>query len=501
MKRSILILVLSLLFAVSGLAQDFSSLKKNISEFTLPNGLKFILLEDHSVPIIFFATYANVGGSDERPGIFGISHFLEHMAFKGTTEIGSKNIEEEQKLLAKMDDVFEKIKAERGSPYPDEAKIKAMDAELEKLGEEASKHVEPNEFINILERNGSQYLNAGTSKDSTMYYYSLPSNKLELWAYLESSRFIDPFFREFYKERGVIMEERRVRIDNSPLFKLIEELVAMSFKNHTYQELGIGPMSDIKNITRDDMYAYFKSNYHAGNLVIGVNGDVTLPELKKMAEKYFSKMPSGKKNLRILTEDPEQLGEKSMTLYEDSQPTVALGYHIPSVLHPDFVKLQMLSNILTDGRSSRLTKRLEIDDKLVLSSAFFPGFPGTKYPTLFIFFAMPNSGRTNDEVVKVFDEEMEKIKKNGVSEEELAAAKKRLKVNIIRSLKSQNGLTISLLQSEIVKGSWKKAFDSLTELMAVTTEDIKTVANKYIIKSGRTIGRIEKKEEKKEAVQ
>lgn len=498
MKRQIFVLVLLVLFSIGlSAGYDFSKIKNNISEFTLPNGLKFILLEDHSVPIASFITYVNVGGSDERIGIYGISHFLEHMAFKGTSEIGTTNYAAEKKIFAKMDAIFDKILVEKGSINPDEEKIKAYNKELEKLKEEASTYVVDNEYDKLLDRHGANGMNAGTGKDVTMYFVSLPSNKLELWAYLESGRFADPVFREIYKERGVIQEERRVRTENTPIGKLIEELLALAFKDHPYRVNGIGPMSNIDNITRVDMVDYFRTNYTARNMVIGVTGDIYPDQLKKMAKKYFSKLRPGKKNHRVLTVEPKQVGEKNITIYEDSQPVVAVTYHIPSMLHKDFVKFSILNNILTSGRSSRLKKKLEIDEKKAMTTFSFAGFPGTKYPSLYLILAMPNSGHTNDELLTAIDEEIEKIKTDSVTEEELISAKTRLKVGIIRQLKSNRGLLMGLLQSEVVQGSWKKAFDDLDAIEKVTTDDIKGLVEKYLTAPNRSIGRIEKKKEVK----
>lgn len=496
MKRQIFVLVLLVLFTIGlSAGYDFSKIKNNISEFTLPNGLKFILLEDHSVPIASFITYVNVGGSDERIGIYGISHFLEHMAFKGTSEIGTNNYEAEKKIFAKMDAIFDKILVEKGSINPDEKKIKAYNDELEKLKEEASKYVVDNEYNKLLDRNGANGMNAGTAKDMTMYFVSLPSNKLELWAYLESGRFIDPVFREIYKERGVIQEERRVRTENTPIGKLIEELLAIAFKDHPYHVNGVGPMSNIENITRRDMIDYFRTNYTARNMVIGVTGDVYPDQLKKIAEKYFSKLRPGKKNYRILTVEPKQIGEKTIDIYEDSQPVVAVAYHIPSMLNEDFVKFNVLNNILTSDRSSRLKKKLEIDDKTAMTIFSFAGFPGAKYPTLYLILAMPSSGHTNDEMLAAIDEEIEKIKNDSITEEELVSAKTRLKVSMIRQLKSNRGLLMGLLQSEAILGSWQKAFDNLDAIEKVTTDDIKNLVEKFLTTSNRSIGRIEKKKE------
>lgn len=499
MKKQICVFVLLILFTMFLSADfDFSSIKDRISEFTLPNGLKFVLMEDHSVPIASFVTYANAGASDERIGIYGISHFLEHMAFKGTSEVGTKNYEQEKKLFARMDAVFERILVEKNNINPDREKIKQWTAELEKLKEEAADYAVSNEFDTILKRNGGVGLNAFTSWDRTIYFFSLPSNRLELWACLESSRFTNPVFREFYKEREVIREERRVRVDNSPLGKLLlEELPALAFKFHPYGINAVGPMSNIENITRADMKAYFRGNYTASNIVIGVTGDVYPDQLKKLAKKYFSKLRTGRRNPRLFTVEPKQLGEKIMTIYEDSQPWLTIGYHCPSSLHEDFVKFNVLDYILTRGRSSRLNKKMVIEDKTALAVISFAGYPGTKYPSLYLVASLPNQGHSNKELKKTILAEIENLKKNPVSEEELKSAKTRFKVTALRRMESDQFFLVAMLEAEVLMGSWQKAFDDLIAVDKITPQHIQELAKEYFTENNRVIAQIEKKEEVK----
>jgi predicted Zn-dependent peptidase len=494
-KLTCLLLSLVLSFSFAFAAFDFSSITDNISEFTLPNGLKFILLEDHSVPIASFVTYANVGGSDERIGIWGISHFLEHMAFKGTSEIGTTDYRAEQKILEKMDAVFDRLMAEKDSLNPDPEKIKKGQEELEALQKEASKYVTINEFEQILRKNGAVGLNASTSKDATVYFFSLPSNRLELWAYLESSRFTDPVFREFYKEKDVIKEERRVRTENSPVGKLVEELMAIAYKDHPYHVNGIGPMSNIEHITSADLYRYFNTHYTAPNMVIGVSGDVYPDQLKALAKKYFSRLKPGKKNARVFTSEPAQIGEKTVTIYEDSQPWLVIGYHCPSILQEDFVKFSVLDMVLTSGRSSRLNKQMVIKDKSALAVFSFAGFPGDKYASLYLIGTLPNSGHTTGQLLEQIDSEIEKIKTQSITPEELESAKTRLKVNKIKQMGSNQGLLMRMLGAEMKLGSWKKAFDDIKAIEKITPQDIQELVKNYLTKSNRSIARIEKKEE------
>lgn len=496
-KVSLLIILISISLFLTGAEFNFDSVKDRVSEFTLANGLKFILLEDHSVPIASFVTYANVGGSDERIGIYGISHFLEHLAFKGTSEVGTKNYKKEREILNKMDQLFELIRSEKNSLDPDKKRIAELEKKFETLRKEAQKYVVSNEFDSILKKNGGVGLNAGTSADSTVYFYSLPSNKIELWAYLESGRFSNPVFREFYKEREVIKEERRVRVDNQPVGKMIEELLALTFKDHPYKTGTIGPMSNINNITRNDVKQYFRNFYTAGNMIIGVTGDVYPAQLKKLAEKYFSKIPFGKRVGLNTTVEPPQLGEKRMTIYEDSQPWFISAFHCPSILHDDFIKFSVLDYIMTNGRSSRLYKKMVTDDKAALAVGSMAGYPGNKYPSLYIIISLPNMGHTTEELEKIIGDGLEKLKAEKVTEEELKSAKVRMKVALIRQMTSNRGLLSSLLSNEILTGSWENAFTYLQKIEKVTADDLKKLAEKYFILSNRVVIKIEKKGEKK----
>ena len=490
-------LLISLVFAVSGSEFNFNNVKERVSEFTLPNGLKFILLEDHSVPIASFVTYANAGGSDERIGIYGISHILEHLAFKGTTEVGTTNYNKEKVILDKMDHLFDLIKNEKNSLKPDRDKLDELEKKFEQLRNDAQQYVVANEFDSILKKNGGVGLNAGTGADSTVYFFSLPSNKIELWAYLESGRFSDPVFREFYKEKEVIKEERRVRVDNQPVGKMVEEILALAFKDHPYKANTIGPMSNLNNITRGDVKSYFRNFYTAGNMVIGVTGDVYPDQLKKLAAEYFSKIPSGKRQPRNTTVEPPQLGEKRMTIYEDSQPWIITGYHCPSILHEDYVKFNVLDYIMTNGRSSRLYKKLVTDDKSALYVGSMAGFPGDKYPSLYIIFSLPNMGHTTEELETVINDGLNRLKTEPVTDDELKSAKVRMKVALIKQMSSNRGLLSSLLSNEILTGSWENAFTYLEKIESVTVDDLKKLAEEYFTVSNRVVVKIEKKGEDK----
>src|SRR3984893_2462268 len=227
-------------------AQSLKDFEKRVTEFTLSNGMHFIVLERHDAPVVSFHSYVNAGAVDDPSGKTGLAHMFEHMAFKGTETIGTKNYAAEKKSMDEVERIYDQYDAERNKgQQADATKVEALDKELKAAMEKANSYVVPNEYPRIIEENGGVGLNAGTSEDSTEYYYNFPKNRLELWYLLESQRFYDPVFREFYKERDVVREERRMRVESSPQGRLVEALLATAFAPHPYRVMPGGWGSDI----------------------------------------------------------------------------------------------------------------------------------------------------------------------------------------------------------------------------------------------------------------
>ncbi|MGB3559289.1 MAG: pitrilysin family protein, partial [Geitlerinemataceae cyanobacterium] len=235
-----------------------------VTEFTLDNGLKFIVLERHEAPVVSFITYADVGGVNEPVGQTGVAHYLEHLAFKGTQRIGTTNYEAEKPLLEQLDKLFSSI--QKATEKGDEEKVQDLQAEFDRIQAEADTYAIQNQFGQIVEQSGGVGLNANTSTDATRYFYSFPANKLELWMSLESERFLEPVFREFFKEKQVILEERRLRTENSPIGKMLEVFLAAAFDVHPYKNPVIGSTEDIRNLTRQNVEDFFNTYYVPNNL-------------------------------------------------------------------------------------------------------------------------------------------------------------------------------------------------------------------------------------------
>lgn len=488
--RFVLFLTICLVFNISLLAQTFEAVKNQVKVHLLKNGMKFIVLERHEAPVISFHVYADVGSANESYGITGISHLLEHMAFKGTKVTGTKDYEAEKKILEELDALYGEIKSEKAKVDPDTEKIKTMEEKFEALRLKAKEYVVTDEWVDMMMREGDQGVNAYTNTDATQYIDSLPSNKLEYWMAMTSDRFLNPVFREFYKERDVVMEERRLGLETRPMGKLVEDFFATTFKAHPYHHSVIGHMSDLRVITRKDVEEYFRKYYGPSNLTVGIVGDVKADEVFKLAEIYFGRIPSGPKPEPVRTEEPEQWGERRVVVEAKSQPIMIMGYHRPDARHKDSAPLEALANILGQGSSSRLNQVLVKEKKVAVAAVGITGFPGEKFPNLIAFYAVPSRGHTSAECLELIDEEIEKIKKESVTPEELTKFKRSAAKGILDQMKSNSSMAALLTNADVVLGDWKLLFDQVNEIRAVTADDVKRVANKYIVKRHRTIGEI-----------
>ena len=484
-----------LLFALASRpvhAQDLAAFEKRMTEFTLDNGLKFLVLERHEVPVVSFHIYADVGAVDEVRGITGLAHLFEHMAFKGTKTIGTKNYEAEAEAMAKIDEAFLALKAERRKgEKADKARLQQLQGRFKKAQEDAQQYLIHDEYEEVFSREGSAGFNAYTSQDATQYIVSLPSNKMELWMMMESDRFANIVLREFYKEKDVVMEERRLGVESRPVGRLLEEFMGIAYKAHPYGDQVVGHMSDLETITRVEAEAFFKNYYGPSNLTIAIVGDVNPNRIRELAEKYFGRIPSGPKPDPVETVEPPQLGQRRVVVEDPAQPFVLIGYHKPSIHHPDDAVFDAITDIVGMGRTSRLHKSLVKDKKIAAYASGFQGMPGYKYPSLFLFYAVPARGRTNQECEEAIDAEIERLKSELVSPEELAKAKTRARASLVRQLASNSGLAAQLTFYQVVTGDWRNLFHQLDKIDKVTAEDIRRVSAEYFTTRNRTVGIIE----------
>jgi predicted Zn-dependent peptidase len=488
--RSAFALAILVLLNLALAAQSFEGIKKQVKTQVLPNGMKFIVLERHDAPVVAFHIYADVGSVNESYGITGISHILEHMAFKGTTTIGTKDYAGESKVLEDLDNVYDQMKREEAKAEPDKAKTAELKAKFDDLEKKAKDFVVNNEYFDMMMRQGDAGVNAYTSSDATQYINYLPANRLEFWMAMTSDRFLNPVFREFYKERDVIMEERRLGLETQPTGKLMEDFMAVAFKAHPYHHEVIGHMSDLQAIRRQDVADYFKKFYSPSNLTVGIVGDVKADEVFKLAELYFGRIPSGPKPEPVRTKEPEQWGERRVTVSAKSQPFLFIGYHVPDAKSKDGPALEALANIVGRGRSSRLYQNLVKDKKIAIQASCMGGFPGDKFPNLIVFIAVPAAGKASAECQAAIEEEIEKIKKESVTEDELTKFKRSSIKGLLGQMKSNTQMAAMLTYGDVVLGGVDETFKQVDQIKAITADDVKRVANQYLVKTHRTIGEI-----------
>lgn len=399
----------------------------------LGNGLKVILVEDHSVPVVSRWTFYRVGARNERPGITGISHFIEHMMFNGAEKYG------------------------------------------------------PKEFDRILESSGG-YSNAYTSEDLTAYYEDAASENLELCIDLDSDRMRSLALKPeiVATELGVVREERGLGIDNSVDGMMAEELGALAYKAHPYGWGVIGWMSDLLSITRDDAVSYWKSYYAPSNAVLVIVGDFETKKALALVRKYYEAIPAQPPVPPVRTQEPAQSGERRGELRKPAEmPAILVGYHIPNVASPDIYALDILQMVLADGESSRLHKKLVRE--LGIAAAANANAEWKIDPGLFLFDIKMKPSKDPAEGEKALYGEIESIAANGVTAGELAKAKNRLLSNFYGGMQTVNGKANRIGRYEILFGDFNEIYRVQERYQAVTVDDVKRVAGEYFKKTNRSV--------------
>lgn len=480
-------------------AQDTSaqdSFEKNLEARTavkvLPNGLTLVLCERHEAPVFSFYTIVNAGSVNDPSGQSGLAHMFEHIAFKGTVQIGTTDYVAERAALDKVETAFAAYSRERRRRVgQDPAKLASLKKTFDDAVEAAQKYVVPNQFSEIAEANGATDINASTAEDTTQYFWSMPSNRLELWAYLESSRIGWPVAREFYKERDVVQEERRMRVDSSPEGRLIEEFLAAAYMAHPYGRPGVGWESEISQVSAAQAGAFHEQYYVPSNIVVAVVGDLNIKTDLPMLEKYFGAIPGGPHPEDMTTVEPRQTAERNVIMREAAQPIYLEGYHKPDYRSPDDAVYEAITDIFSNGRTSRLYRSLVRDQRIALVAEGFSGFPGVKYPGLFAFYAVPMQGHTAAEMSPAIHKELDKMKTTDVSDAELERFKSRARADLLRSLGDNSGLATMLADYQTRFGDWREMFRELQKINAVNKADIRRVAQQTFVESNRTTARIE----------
>ncbi|HJV90094.1 MAG TPA: pitrilysin family protein [Holophagaceae bacterium] len=468
-------------------------------EKTLSNGMRLLMVERHDKPTIAVGWVARVGSANERPGITGIAHLFEHMMFKGTSTIGTRDIKRDRELNDAQDKLRVEIRKEesilrakqlRGEiadmtdPKVRSAHHQQLVEEFEKLVKEQQDLLVKDEFSKVYSQAGGVGLNAFTNTDVTTYIQTIPSNKLELWTWMESDRLRDPVFREFYKERDVVFEERRMRTESTPTGKFQEAFAAMTWTAHPYHWPVIGWASDVASITREQANEFFATFYAPNNITAVLVGDFKADEAAALCERYFGRIPANPKGVpELITLEPKQLAEKRMYAEAETTPSVEIAWKgVPSG-HADQYALDLLGEILS-GRSGRLYKSLVLEKKLATDVR--AGNRDRKYAGTFDATGTISGDHTPEEVEKAIYAEIEKIQKDGVTANELQKVKNQAQANNFRSLEDDFNLMVQLAVSDAITG-YREFLAGPAKYDAVTTADVQRVAKAYLTKETRNV--------------
>lgn len=406
----------------------------DIKTFTLQNGMKFLVAEDNSIPNANMYLFYKVGSRNEYPGITGLSHFFEHMMFNGSKKFG------------------------------------------------------PKMFDQTMEFNGGAN-NAYTTQNVTVYTDWFPVSAMETIFDLESDRIsslnIDPKMVE--SERGVVLSERSTGLENSPWNMLSDALNATAFQEHPYHWTVIGYETDIKNWTKEDLEKYFRTYYAPNNCVVVISGNVKADEVKRMAEKYMAPIPANAPPKAVHLVEPPQTGERRVTIQKEvPSPYLMIGYHTPEATNKDYYSLSILNAVLTSGNSSRLYS--ELVDKKQLANMVGSDFSESFDPNLFNIYAIAAKGVKEQDLESAIYSEIDKIKKEGITENELQKIKNQKLIEFYAQIETINGKSNNIGTYELFFGDYRKMFDAPAEYSKVTTEDVKRVASQYFNKSNRTVG-------------
>lgn len=457
-----------------------------VESFTLSNGLKVVIVENNEVAVVSCRLYYFVGSMYEGPGTSGLSHMYEHMMFKGTKILGTKDYNKELPYIRKMDVIADNIqKLKDSGASDDDERIVRMKKEIYSLLAEQRKYIKKDEIWETYQKNGGSKLNAWTSDYLTAYLVTLPKNKVELFYWIESDRMQNPILREFYSERDVVAEERRMRYENQPVHSYYENLLSRFYTVHPYRIPTIGYMSDIQSYTRPKMEDHVRRYYTPDNAMIVLSGNIDAKKARVDIEKYFGKIPRAEKSKQtVVTREPEPAGETRFVVKADSEPRIDIMFHIPPYPHADVFTLDVIEGIL-GGRSGRLYKRLVDAEKLCTDADASNSF--RIHGGYFIISASLVEGVDPSKVEKIVYEEIDKIKTALPSDEEMERVKNSIRYSYLSGLKSLEQISDQIARFEAM-GGWRGMFDYTERIISVKKEALPEAATKYMIREKQTIG-------------
>ncbi len=471
----------------------------DVEEFRLDNGMKFLLVHKPGAVTVAAGWVSKFGSVNERPGVTGVAHLFEHMMFKGTTTIGTTDIDRDLQLIKEIDAVQSQIRTERETLLtryrlgliddPDDPAHRSENhatllTRFRDLLREQRSLLDKNAFINTYASHGAVGMNAATGHDFTSYFVTVPAHKLELWFWMESDRLANPVFREFYTERDVVLEERRLAVESTPTGKLDQQFEAMFWQSSPYGWPVIGWPSDIQSITREEASEYYSSYYAPGNLVAALVGDFETEDVQSLARRYFGRLASDKElPTPVRTREVPQQAEQRLIGEAESAPQVKIMYHAVPRGHVDEPALQVMAALLS-GNTGRLQKSLVFDQRV--SSGAFAWTDARKYDGAFGLHAVAAQGTTLDKLEEALLAEVDRLAREPVGYRELQTVKNQQLFRDYRNLLSKDSLLLDLLVRE-AQGEWRSINTDSALVKWVTPQDVLRVANQYFNRTNRSV--------------
>ncbi|MCU0849389.1 MAG: insulinase family protein [Spirochaetes bacterium] len=461
-------------------------LRRNVVEKRLPNGITLIMLDRGYAPVLAFEISFRVGSVDESYSTAGAAHLLEHMLFKGTDRIGTRDFKKEgpiQREIEAVGETLDRLKLEK----PGNSLVPELEKRLRLLQEKQQAYVESSPYDKIYTENGGVGFNASTSVDKTGYYIELPSSKIDLWARLESERLRNPVLREYYQERNNVVQERLMRYDASGSGGMFERFSSTAFIAHPYRHPIIGWRSGIPYLSVEDVKDFYRSHYIPSRMTITIVGKQDTDKTFRVIEKYFGSLPSGPEPREIPVREPEQKGERRFRYLFESTPFVMVGWHKPKFPGREDYICEIISEVLAGGKSSRLYKRLVLEKKLATSVSSWNGYPGARYDNMIVIYATPAPSVSPEDVENEIYGEIDDFSRNA-GRAEIERVVNKIESEMVFGLSSNKGLASLLSYYQTVFGGWRYAADYLPVIKGIGPEDVKNVLSRYFNRENRTVG-------------
>ncbi len=469
--------------------QDF---EKSVARFQLPNGLRLLVVRRRTAPVVSCYIKFHAGSVDETDKTAGIAHMLEHMLFKGTRTVGTTDFEKENKYQETIRSFARKLDAERRQAEEAAARGDRARAEeaarraetirnrMQVLSQMARRFAVPDEDSYLYGLHGQRNFNAYTNRDLTNYQVTLPANRLPVWARIESDRIRNSVLRDFYTERDVVAEERRMRVENNPRGLLFEQFTSAVYGKHPYGRPVIGPMRSIQYLNYEQAFDFYSTYYAPNNTVIALVGDVDPGQAAELVRRHFGELKPKEIPKPKLDQPTVPPGGVRVVLRRPGSPLLFMAWFKPAFPHEDDLRLSVLATILTGGEDGRLYRRLVIEQKVAASISVYSQYPGERYRNLFFVYGVPAPGRTLDELERAIGREIDEIRKNGPTPAEMSRARTRLLTDFVYGLRSNDQLADQLSYYELLNGDFRTVFRAYRQLDEMDAAGVRESASRLL---------------------